>query len=145
MAGQMGLIAGEGGDPRRPSVQEIGVEGGHRMAPRSKMHDPSVTIEEYMHFASIARQHPNESPGTTLPSNGRLFNKFSLFGLRKTQEPHANVPNIEKSNGGFAEHPAWGNVADDEWVQASRAVRTATWGAVFYLITTDILGPFTTA
>ena len=32
-------------------------------------------------------------------------------------------------------------VTDQEWVQASRAARTATWGAVFYLITTDILGP----
>lgn len=35
-------------------------------------------------------------------------------------------------------------ISDDEWVQASRAARTATWGAVFYLITTDILGPFST-
>lgn len=33
-------------------------------------------------------------------------------------------------------------VTDEEWVQASRALRTATWGAVFYLITTDILGPY---
>jgi hypothetical protein len=33
-------------------------------------------------------------------------------------------------------------VSDDEWTNASRAGRTATWGAVFYLITTDILGPF---
>ncbi|KAI4251757.1 MAG: hypothetical protein L6R42_008242 [Xanthoria sp. 1 TBL-2021] len=32
-----------------------------------------------------------------------------------------------------------------ERLQASRALRTATWGAVFYLITTDILGPYTTA
>lgn len=141
----MGIIAGEGGVPRRPSAQEIAVEGGHRIASKSKMHDPSVTIEEYMHFASIARQHPNERPGTTLPSNGRIFSKFNLFGLRKSQEPNANVSNIEKSNGGFSEHLAWANVTDDELVQASRAVRTATWGAVFYLITTDILGPFTTA
>jgi hypothetical protein len=34
------------------------------------------------------------------------------------------------------------HVAEEEWVQASRALRTATWGAVFYLITTDILGPY---
>ncbi|GAB7363018.1 hypothetical protein MBLNU230_g3312t1 [Neophaeotheca triangularis] len=33
-------------------------------------------------------------------------------------------------------------VSDEEWHTASRAARTATWGAVFYLITTDILGPF---
>jgi len=35
-------------------------------------------------------------------------------------------------------------ISDEEWVTASRAARTATWGAVFYLITTDILGPFST-
>ena len=35
-------------------------------------------------------------------------------------------------------------ITDQEWVNASRAARTATWGAVFYLITTDILGPFST-
>lgn len=29
----------------------------------------------------------------------------------------------------------------NEWQTASKARRTATWGAVFYLITTDILGP----
>jgi hypothetical protein len=33
-------------------------------------------------------------------------------------------------------------ISDDEWTNASRAVRTATWAAIFYLITTDILGPF---
>ena len=35
-------------------------------------------------------------------------------------------------------------ISDDEWIRASRAARTATWGAIFYLITTDILGPFST-
>lgn len=35
-----------------------------------------------------------------------------------------------------------GYPTDEEWFQASRAMRTATWGAVFYLITTDILGPY---
>jgi len=35
-------------------------------------------------------------------------------------------------------------ITDEEYVQASRAVRTATWGAVSYLITTDILWPFST-
>jgi hypothetical protein len=33
-------------------------------------------------------------------------------------------------------------ISDDEWVTASRAIRTATWLSVFYLITTDILGPY---
>lgn len=33
-------------------------------------------------------------------------------------------------------------VTDAEWKQSSRAIRTASWSACFYLITTDILGPF---
>ena len=33
-------------------------------------------------------------------------------------------------------------ITDEEWSRASRAVRTASWGAVFYLLTMDILGPF---
>jgi hypothetical protein len=32
-------------------------------------------------------------------------------------------------------------VSQSEWTTAARATRTATWSAVFYLITTDILGP----
>ena len=34
------------------------------------------------------------------------------------------------------------SITDVEWTNASRAFRTATWAACFYLITTDILGPF---
>jgi amino acid permease len=33
-------------------------------------------------------------------------------------------------------------ISDEEWANASRALRSATRGAAFYLITTDILGPF---
>jgi hypothetical protein len=34
-------------------------------------------------------------------------------------------------------------VSDGEWDQAQRAARTAGWAAIFYLITTDVLGPYT--
>ena len=33
-------------------------------------------------------------------------------------------------------------ITETEWTNANRAFRTATWAACFYLITTDILGPF---
>lgn len=36
----------------------------------------------------------------------------------------------------------YGAVTEAEWAQAQRAGRTASWGAIFYLITTDILGPY---
>lgn len=34
------------------------------------------------------------------------------------------------------------DVSDEEWINANRAVRQASGAAAFYLITTDILGPF---
>lgn len=34
------------------------------------------------------------------------------------------------------------NVSDEEWINAQRAIRQASGAACFYLITTDILGPF---
>lgn len=45
--------------------------------------------------------------------------------------PHSETP-PEKS----------GLDIDDELITARRALRTASWAAIFYLITTDILGPF---
>lgn len=34
------------------------------------------------------------------------------------------------------------SISDEEWMNAERAVRQASGAACFYLITTDILGPF---
>lgn len=52
---------------------------------------------------------------------------------------------IEKVHGEFSAYAdkmdRYG-IRESEWEQAQRAGRTATWGAVFYLITTDILGPY---
>lgn len=33
-------------------------------------------------------------------------------------------------------------ISDAEWSQAARAARTATWSAVFFLVTADIMGPY---
>ena len=33
-------------------------------------------------------------------------------------------------------------ISEAEWTNASRAIRTASGSACFYLITTDVLGPF---
>ena len=50
----------------------------------------------------------------------------------------------EKMHGevNFAREDARMAITDTEWTNANRAFRTATWAACFYLITTDILGPF---
>lgn len=48
----------------------------------------------------------------------------------------------EKSSGESSPGLDQYGITNDEWYNAQRAVRTATWGSVFYLITTDILGPY---
>ncbi|KAI1743939.1 transmembrane amino acid transporter protein-domain-containing protein [Xylaria scruposa] len=89
-----------------------------------KVHDSGVTFEEYYYYAQRTREEQSllEAP---------QWQWRSVFSSKKKAEP---VNHAEASSGQL--------VTDEEWVNASRAFRTASWGAVFYLITTDVLGPF---
>ncbi|RMZ87736.1 hypothetical protein DV736_g5034, partial [Chaetothyriales sp. CBS 134916] len=91
-----------------------------------KIHDPSVTFEEYHYYALRTReeQRLQESP---------KLQWRTVFSKQKTQAP------VEKDE---AEPDTGRVITEVEWSNASRAFRTASWGAIFYLITTDILGPF---
>lgn len=153
MSGQMGSLALDGGDVRTGSTAGVGTgpEAGNSRPVARKLHDPSITMEEYMHYASITRadtQHEAAHGENTFAfGKPSLLNKKNTSSAPVTSEPHA----VDEKSGGAAgaasTSPAISTfaIADEEYIQASRAVRTATWGAVFYLITTDILGPFTTA
>jgi hypothetical protein len=117
------------------------------------LHDPSVTIEEYFYWAKITREQQRSISTVKTPAR-----KFLAFGKRDavsptitgsdpTQSGHFNkglgAATDEKTND--AETPAIGRpvaVTEEEWMQAARAARTATWGSIFYLITTDVLGPY---
>jgi hypothetical protein len=55
----------------------------------------------------------------------------------KQQEVSNEIREVDSNEANGSTTP----VGKDEWSQASRAMRTASWSAVFYLITTDILGP----
>ncbi|KAI8946118.1 transmembrane amino acid transporter protein-domain-containing protein [Xylaria longipes] len=94
-----------------------------------KVHDSRVTFEEYHYYAQRTREEQ-------LLLEAPQWQWRSVFSSHKktagaVQEEHHHTG---ASHGGL--------VTDEEWVDASRAFRTASWGAVFYLITTDILGPF---
>lgn len=106
-----------------------------------RLHDPTVSFEEYYFYAQQTREEEEndaleDTTKTTLL--GTIFPSKSGKGAggadarRKSLIPNVNISDQEKR----------ATVTDDEWTNASRAVRTATKGAVFYLITTDILGPF---
>ncbi|KIW91008.1 uncharacterized protein Z519_08791 [Cladophialophora bantiana CBS 173.52] len=133
-----------------------------------KLHDPSIPFEEYLHYAKITRQEEDRlyGPGSDFTQGSgptMTFIKEKL--LRKRVEhrrqsvPQPRLSISAQGEGQIVRHESdSGNeksvvekkkfepmtISDEEWVQASRAARTATWGAVFYLITTDILGPFST-
>jgi len=139
------------GDPRM-SVSGPGIAQLPTPALRN-LHDPSVTIEEYFYWAKITRAQQRDIPTLKAPAR-----KFLSFGKRD-----AVSPTIAGSDPTKSEHSAEGvdaatnektrdseapvtsrpaAVTAEEWIQASRAARTATWGSIFYLITTDVLGPY---
>ena len=150
MAGQMGTLALDGGDVRMGSTAGVGDAEITRPVAR-KLHDPSITMEEYMHYASITRADTQHE--ASQGANSYSFGKPSFLQRKERPSPATTRdPQVtdEKSAGvvgteGSSPPMSTFAIADEEYVHASRAVRTATWGAVFYLITTDILGPFSTA
>lgn len=118
-----------------------------------KSYDPNVSLEEYRHYAKLTREQQEEMHRSGQNKSG-LFQQMLGRKEKAIVESDPAPPSsgdeakIEKKdlNGGndrrrssFMGH---GVITNDEWVNASRALRTASWGAGFYLITTDILGPF---
>lgn len=148
----------DGGDPRL-SIGGPGIAEYSRTAIQT-LHDPSVTIEEYFYHAQLTRKQEHElvdaAPAVKSNSWKRALGlgKKDLAGGELTdahgRRMSANMPSTEtKTEKDVLETSASGSrpptaaiITDEEWVTASRAARTASWGAIFYLITTDVLGPY---
>ena len=97
-----------------------------------------VTIEEYMYWAAISRHEESKLPKLKGPVSNILG--FSKSDTARNQSPDtpsdAAMHEIEPGK------PASAIVSDGEWQQARSAARTAGWAAIFYLIATDVLGPY---
>jgi len=149
-------LALDGGDPRTSNVLDDGIE---RTGPSEhrNTHDPSIMFEEYMYYAKITREQEAqyekgvETKGHSLKQifpgkhGSERQEDSSRTEFASTNKETLTPPEKEVTPGqnGKSSPPGYTlGVSDDEWTNASRAGRTATWGAVFYLITTDILGPF---
>jgi hypothetical protein len=120
-------------------VEEVVPATGPARTGRAKPHnhDPSVTFYEYKYYAEITRaeQEAGNVPSTGSGGHGILLTTAGASaGDEKTSDREGSQEALPAAN----RHV----VSDDEWVTASRAIRTATWLNVFYLITTDILGPY---
>lgn len=145
----LGNLALEGGDPRDP----VHDKPHHNISSENQLlhasHDPSITFEEYVYYAKITRAEEEVANARYVEAEGprtfksTIMNRFSK-GKQPTNNHEAVVEYGEKdgTNSPGSKERNLGNVSDNEWKLASRAVRTASWSSVFFLITTDILGPF---
>lgn len=96
-----------------------------------KPHDTAIPFEEYHYYAQKTREEEAafESPQT----------HWKEVVLRKKNKP---VQDTHLVTADFDNVDRRVNISDEEWTNASRAMRTAGWGACFFLITTDVLGPY---
>ncbi|KII95622.1 hypothetical protein PLICRDRAFT_121216 [Plicaturopsis crispa FD-325 SS-3] len=109
-----------GADPRLETKEN----GNDFLAPSAvPVHRGTVPFEEYLSHALRQREFEDSNHG---PVNG-------------TPSPSASTHD-EKTKGPLGEADL--TPEEQERVNARRALRSASWAAVFYLITTDILGPF---
>jgi len=111
--------------------------------------DSSISFEAYHFWAERARE---EEKHFETESVATQFKK--LFSREKKQQqqqlvlPDDSAPIATAEKDGSSPAPdkdseARFGITAGEWEHANRAARTATWTTIFYLITTDILGPYT--
>lgn len=139
----VGAVAniGAAGDPR-VDPEHIAT-GAYPTKVLEKLHDPSIPIEEYLYYAKISRAEEDRlyGPGSSFAATPGPTSRFIKEKIlrKEVAERQPSVPRLsisaqggaqmengdekgEKTNG-FQPIP----ITDDEWVQASRAARTATW------------------
>jgi hypothetical protein len=106
--------------------------------PTQPRHNAHVTIEEYMYWAAISRHEESKLPKLKGPISNIL--SFGKNDAARNQSPDtlSDAPMQETKRN----QPASTVISDGEWQQAQSAARTAGWAAIFYLIATDVLGPY---
>lgn len=94
----------------------------------SHSEEREVVFEDYLHFAAIQRLE--EDDGVVSASSTNWFHSLSAH-----KGPNVNVDIRDVKHTPMT-------IDEEERANASRALRLAGWAQIFYLITTDILGPF---
>jgi hypothetical protein len=90
-----------------------------------KPHDPDVLFEEYYYYAQRTREEETTfEPPSTVWWHTILKKKESTVEVEPTGDsPHALTA------ADFAKRENRLEITDEEWTNASRALRTASWGA----------------
>jgi hypothetical protein len=168
MAGLMNPANLSVADPRAgDEVDAIGTTKEHRgsisaaVAPpdlhghKSIYLDSSIKFEDYHYWANRSREVEKHIEVGNLGIAGifhLLIGKKPQPTVEGTAPPAPPSPGsespipdekhqpIDEKGIRAAKTDKWG-ITETEWETAQRATRTATWGSIFYLITTDILGP----
>jgi len=104
-----------------------------------KPHDPAVSFEEYHYYALRTREEEANIEAPKTDWREIILRKKSPGGIEGTD---ATAPVSTLTAEDFANRDHRLEISDEEWTNASRMFRTASWGACFYLLTTDILGPY---
>jgi hypothetical protein len=106
-------------------------------------HDVNVSFEEYHYYAQKTRAEENASINRDVEKrtivDTILFRKKNTNILPSADE---NTIALTEKDAHEEQRAAHLPIDESEWNNASRLMRTATAGSCFYLITTDILGPY---
>lgn len=123
--------------------------------------DATVSFEEYSYWATAEREEEREQERKLRELQGpwsfkkmikSRFSKGAHHEMKKLEEQQRReqaavttieTPGEKKDNGVATQTEISAGtmaVTEDEWKTAARALRTASWGSIFFLITTDILG-----
>jgi hypothetical protein len=101
-----------------------------------KLYDPTVSLEEYLFYAERTRSDQDAASEANVNLKTSLLKVFFPSKTAKVELDHKMV----NMNSSVASQRA--AITDEEWINASKAMRNATGMAIFYLMTTDVLGPF---
>lgn len=122
-----------------------------------RLHDTDVKFEEYMWYAEktraseliddgppVAEGKPSIWQVITRKKNRKNIQDVQDDKVRSDSDltPESSKIRRTSTNVNLSKASNRMEITDEEWTNASRMLRTATWGACFYLITTDILGPY---
>jgi hypothetical protein len=122
--------------------------------------DPTILFEGYLHYAKITRREEREAEKAIEKKwsfKRMIKNRFSkgqtgtvievavrqlseLDGEKNEETTVERRDPFDAFNNLTYSHPS--HVSDAEWKALSRGVRTVGWSTCFYLITSDIIGPF---
>ncbi|OZJ02391.1 hypothetical protein BZG36_04880 [Bifiguratus adelaidae] len=137
-------MALEGGDPRESAVQyplpydeKYAADQAYAsgIGEYVDFNTAQPSFAEQLRLAYIQRQREDANVKSGSSEDGSRRGIFSIFGRKET----ATEAQFASENDHV--HPVTGwNISADH-MKAQRALRVARWSSVFYLITTDILGP----